>query len=85
MEHSDLLNMKWGELKTERDSMVVAAGSRDKLSPWALERVLKIEARMKELVAAKSTKPMNKAKLRAKAIKRKKEPYSPDISKYMKE
>ncbi len=85
MKHLDLLNMKWGELKAERDSIVVAAGGRGKLSPWALERVLEAESLMekKKLVMVKPTKPMSKTKLRAKAIKRKKEPYSPDISKYL--
>ena len=78
MKHQDLLKMKRGELKSERDSMLIAAGGREKLSPWALERVLEIEGLLKKFRVKEE--PVLKKKRRSKMVR---EPYSPDISKYL--
>ena len=81
MKHLDLLKLKRGELKTERDSIVVAAGSREKLGSWEKVRVAEIEELLKQFAAKESIR-IKKIK-KKNSPKEKREPYNPDISRFL--
>lgn len=70
-------------LKDERVSLMVIAGRSENLSTWQKSKVAEIDARLKELVAKCPARACNKAKTAAKAKRRSKKPYSPDISRFL--